>query len=505
MSRSHWTWPFVVAALTASCSSALPDLQRGRAALAAGNTEAAVRDFAPLAERGYPEAQIGLARIHGARGTPADIARAVNWYRSALKSQPTLDLPLARMLIRSGTPAALYEAEQLARGAEPRDEPQALAVLIALYTDHPELDRSGDAGNLVRRAEALNPPLRQASAAVVRWYRAAPAGVAKSDQLAAYCRTVLDILPDCYSDLARHYRAQGDTTQIEYYAELATTAYRQHRISMPVVERFARNLITQGEAGEPQPGIAYRLLSLSAEHSPAGQVLLANLLIQHPGLDRQTDPVKLLESAYANGSAEAALALGQRYMEGGPVVVEPRRAEGYLIEAARTLPAAHLALGTLYERGMLGEADPVRALDHYLSAARAGSSSADWALAQMFMASRGIVRNTINAYVFASLAAHNTRPGRTETATQSSHQIPQHDAERVALLIEAREAVAQLRKQMTPHEVEQADVLIGQELALRGTRAAILASGSDRADPISSEATLESILQADFDPQGNNQ
>lgn len=505
MRSSRWTWPFVVAALTAGCSSALPDLQRGRAALAAGNTEAAVQDFAPLAEKGYPEAQIGLARIHTARGTPADIARAVDWYRSALKSQPAVDLPLARMLIRSGAPAAVYEAEQLARGAEQRGEPRALAVLIALYTDHPELDQSGDAGNLVRRAEALNPPLPQASAAVVRWYRTAPAGVAQSDALVTYCQTVLDILPDCYSDLARHYRAQGDTTQIEHYAELATKTYRQGRISMPVVERFARHLITPGAAGEPQPSVAYRLLNLSAEHSPAGQVLLANLLIQNPALDPQTDPVPLLESAYAKGSAEAALILGQRYMDGGSIAIEPLRAEHYLLDAADTLPAAHLALGTLYERGMLGEADPVRALDHYLTAARAGSLRADWALAQMFTASRGIARNTTNAYVFASLAARNTMLNSSEAVTRLSPHNPQHEGERTALLIEQKEAATRLRTQMPQHEAEQADELIERELALRSTRAATLDSRSASADPINTETTLESVLQADFDPQGNTQ
>lgn len=495
MRSSRWTWPLVVAALTASCSSTLPDLQRGRAALAAGNTEAAVQDFAPLAERGYPEAQIGLARIHTARGTPADIARAVDWYRSALKSQPAADLPLARILIRSSAPSAVHEAEQLARGAERRGEPRALAILIALYTDHPELDQSGDTENLVRRAQALNPPLPQASAAVVRWYRTAPAGIAQSDALVTYCQTVLDILPDCYSDLARHYRAQGDTTQIERYAELATTAYRQGRISMPVVEHFARQLITPGAAGEPRPGIAYRLLNLSAERSPAGQVLLANLLTQDPSLDPQTDPIPLLEGAYAKGSADAALILGQRYMDGDSIAIEPQRAERYLLDAANTLPAAHLALGTLYERGMLGEADPARALDHYLTAARTGSPRADWALAQMFTASRGIARNTTNAYVFASLAARNS---------VSPHN-PQHEAERTALQIEQREAATRLRTQLPQHEAEQADALIERELVFRSTRAATLDAGSVSADSMNTEATLESVIHADFAPQGNPQ
>jgi len=505
MTRSRWTWPLVIAALTAGCSSALPDLQRGRAALAAGNAQAAAQDFAPLAEKGYPEAQIGLARIHAVLGTPADIARGVYWYRSALKSQPTLDLPLARMLIRSGTPASLNEAGELARSAERRGEPRALAVLIALYTDHPELDQSGDAGNLVRRAEALNPPLPPVSAAVVRWYRAAPAGVAQSDRLAAYCQTVLDILPDCYSDLARHYRAQDDTNQLERYAELAATAYRQGRMPMSVLERFARHLTTPRASGEPQPGIAYRLLNISAERSPAGQVLLANLLIQNPALDPQTNPVPLLESAYTRGSAEAALILGQRYMDGGPVAIEPARAERYLLDAADTLPAAHLALGTLYERGMLGEADPARALEQYLAAARAGSLSADWALSQMFTASRGIARNTVNAYVFASLAVRNTVRDRTEAVAQSSPRTPQDEAEPAALLIEQQEAATQLRAQMSQHEAKQADALIERELALRSTRAATLNSGSALADPINTEATLESVLQADFDPQGSPQ
>jgi alginate biosynthesis protein AlgK len=94
-------------------------------------------------------------------------------------------------------------------------------------------------------------------------------------------------------------------------------------------------------------------------------------------------------------------------MNGTRVVADPQKAERYLQDAAATQPAAHYYLGRLYKRGELGTAEPQRAAEHLLTAARGGYARADYLLAQLFSDNRGVKPNRVNAAVFASLAAGN--------------------------------------------------------------------------------------------------
>lgn len=436
--------------LAAACAAAgcagLPDLERGKLALARGDIAAAQRDLQPLANSGYPEARIRLASVYAQSESPADQARAVQWYRAGLEQDPTLDLPLARVLARSGTPEALAEAERLLRQAQDRGEPRALAELIVLFTDHPERDPYGNAQRLVQRAEALGSPLPELRAAVVRWYRKSPAGTHLGQQLALRCEEALDQLPDCHVDLVRHYRASGDAQRLDRSIEAASRAHAQGRLPQPVLERVARMLVAEDLPTEPRPEAAHRLLRQVQELSPDGQVLLARLLIDYPFLDADARPEEVLAQAYARGSAEAALALGRLYLDGRRVVADPPLAERYLQESARSLPAAQLFLGRLYERGELGESDPARALEHYLAAARGGDHRADLALARLYSANRGAKPDRVNAYIFATLAWRNAVPHAEQTRQQ-------------------------LRDAMTPAELQYAELLVQQELAARSAAA----------------------------------
>lgn len=443
MSRTRWC-AALLAALAAGCVGMpepdLPDLRRGVLALQTGDVEGAEYDLAPLARAGYLEAQVKLADLYAQLGTQASMAQAVHWYRVAFAQDPSVALPLARLLLRLNDVRQLDEAERFLHEAERRGDPRALAALIELYTDRPERDKKGVAPALVERAAAI--PTPQTEAAVVRWYRANAAQPQYARRLIERCELARDRLPECYVDLTRHYRAQGDKRRVE---ELSLAARRETiagGMPRPLAERVGWSLASDEHPGAPLPELAYPLLELAQDATPTAQVRMARLLVEYPYLDPHTNPERLLLDAVDKGSPEAALALGRLYVKGVQVAADPRKAEHYLLQAAEALPQAHYLLGQVYKRGMLGSADPVRAAHHLLTAARGGYARADLALAQLFSESRGARVNRTNAYVFASLA--------TAAAVPASAEL-----------------LAQLRAAMSAEERRAADALLRRETAAR--------------------------------------
>ena len=57
-----------------------------------------------------------------------------------------------------------------------------------------------------------------------------------------------------------------------------------------------------------------------------------------------------------------------------------------------------MALGTLYERGFLGEADMEKAVTYCTRAAQAGIAQGDEALSRLYLTGRGMMRDPIKAY-----------------------------------------------------------------------------------------------------------
>ena len=115
-------------------SDALPDLARGNAAAAEGRVEDAERDLAPLAERGYFDAQLALGRLYAQQRAPEFTSKALRWLRVVQPRTQLADVPLAHGLVRDGRRQSLSEAEQLLwRVWEQRADVDALAELISLY------------------------------------------------------------------------------------------------------------------------------------------------------------------------------------------------------------------------------------------------------------------------------------------------------------------------------------------------------------------------------------
>jgi alginate biosynthesis protein AlgK len=433
----------------------LPDLRRGQRAAEAGNIAEAERDLVPLAQMGYLDAQKALAALYAQAETPQTLEKAVHWYRVAASQDREVIVPLARVLLKLNEPSTFAEAEKFLREADKKGDPRAMAALLEFYTDHPERAAKGQVASLVGRAEKADGP--EVQGALIRWYRRNVTDEKVSAALAKRCAKAKDEVPECYVDLARHYRSRGDRKALDKLVAEAPRVHESGAMNNTVLERMAWSLVQESVPGEPMPDMAYPLLKRMMNASSTALVRVARLQVEYPHLDPQANPEKLLQAALAQGSLEAALALGRLYMNGTRVTADPQKAERYLREAAATQPAAHYFLGRMYKRGELGVADPERAAAHLLTAARGGYTRADYLMAQLFSDNRGVRPNRINAWVFASLAAQNGVAEATALATQ-------------------------LRASMPVAERKRADELLQQELVAR-TRAAQSAQQQAAASP----------------------
>lgn len=433
----------------------LPDLRRGQKAAAAGNIVEAERDLVPLAQMGYLDAQKALAGLYAQAETPQALEKAVHWYRVAASQDREVIVSLARVLLKLNEPSTFAEAEKFLREADKKGDPRAMAALLEFYTDYPDRAPKGMVTSLVARAEKSDHI--DAQSALIRWYRRNVTDEKVSTALAKRCMKAKAQVPECYVDLARFYRSRGDRKAIDKLVADVPGLHERGAMSSVVLERTAWSLVQESVPGEPLPDLAYPLLRRMMDASPTALVRVARLQVEYPHLDPQANPEKLLQTALAQGSLEAALALGRLYMNGTRVTADPQKAERYLREAAATEPAAHYFLGRMYKRGELGIADPERAASHLLTAARGGYARADYLLAQLFSDNRGVRPNRTYALAFASIAAQGG-------------------------VADATALVASLRAGMPPAERQRAEQLAQQELVAR-TRAAQSAQQQASASP----------------------
>lgn len=118
----------LIAASTLAAAPALADVKDGVDAWQAGNYQAAVAEWRPLAIAGDPDAQFNLGQAYKlGRGVPADLGQAETWYRRAakqghLQAEDNLGLVLFTANRRE-------EAMPFIRASAARGEPRAQYVL----------------------------------------------------------------------------------------------------------------------------------------------------------------------------------------------------------------------------------------------------------------------------------------------------------------------------------------------------------------------------------------
>lgn len=392
-------------------ASALPDLERGVAALDEGRLDDALTDLQPLALRGYLEAQVRLARLYAERGREDDLDRAIHWYWTAHARDPRrVRIELARVLLDKGDTTA--ELDGLLEAAQADGDPDALALRLRLYLAAPSLVAPEQVAALAR--EAAQSGRASAVEAALRWYRDRLDDPALMSDATSLCARWLDRIEDCYGVLARSYRLQGDDEALDRLIQRVESRYADRTITADAVDRTARRLITSDIDAAPRMDDAYRLFALVADRLPEARTQMGRLLIDDAGIAPDSDARTLLQSAMAAGDERAPYYLGRLLMAADSAAVDPPRAYELLRQASEDDPAAHFYLGRLLERGYLGRPDKAQAAAHYLRAARGGYAKADLALALMYWKNEGVRVDPVNAYCFARLAYHQQVPGSRE-------------------------------------------------------------------------------------------
>lgn len=387
--------------LLAAPASSLPDLARGQRAASEGRTADAERDLLPLAERGYPEARYALAKLYGRLDTAPAAALAIRWYRSVLAEKPDVALPLARLLLREPTPAALAEAESLlAKAWSQRSEIDALACLIRLYSEHPELDRKQALAAYAARAEKLD--RAETNLALIHWYRATPElsstfsgkPLGHPERLVALCRKSLDLAPECYVDLLSAARSGSDRGQLRTLAAALLSQLGAGRVTDQVAASAVRVLLSDVD-GALAEELAPRVSDLPEDDnplppSPAQSAVVASsstCSTTPVGVAKAMPPAAAKPAAAPEAPGKASQALGaepelaepilRRLLAGAvpaqvlaaalivrypylapDVDVEPLLKAG----VAQHLPQAPLYLGQLYLEGQRAARDPAAAL-----------------------------------------------------------------------------------------------------------------------------------------------
>lgn len=221
----------------------MPDLMRGKLAAQAGNDVEAESNFRPLAERGYVEAQIALAKLLARRQNQQATQEALRWFRTAAEKDPlNAEVPLARLLLQQDDPAQLAEANKLFTHAwDDRQDPEALAGLIELYTAAPGLDTGKRMATLLPTAEKLDQPVT--NGALISWYRNTREVPGHNDRLLAMCRKSLNIAPTCYVDLVRDMRARNDQKAMQQMVSAAMSQFGQGIVPIPAAASLARVLV----------------------------------------------------------------------------------------------------------------------------------------------------------------------------------------------------------------------------------------------------------------------
>lgn len=411
-----WGWHWGLCACLALHSGwllALPDLERGLQALSRGDAVQAKADLLPLAELGYTEAQIALARLYATDTSQTAQRQAEHWLREAQSQDPSARPRLIRLLLAEAPDSDPMEIDRLLTASDAAGEDDVLRLRVRLYRYYPDRFVTREAAAFAAQAAASHDPDIRSEA--LAWYRVHASSPEYADAMQQLCLRDLAMEPDCHADLVRAARLSGNTDRYQAWVTRSLAKADAGQLPDQTLERVARTLAAEDLPGSPQTKAAYTLFRQIEPRSAETRVRIAKLLLTDPSLDEQANAHDLLVDALQAGSNEAALVLGREYLRAGKPQADPVRARNLLQRAAQTDQRANYHLGRLFERGYLGRVEPERALQHYLRAARHRHPRADLALSRMFWNDRGIRVDPINAYAFALLASHH---GLADASTQ---------------------------------------------------------------------------------------
>jgi len=181
-------------------------------------------------------------------------------------------------------------------------------------------------------------------------------------------------------------------------------------------------------------GIALAMLLAAA--APAAADGAAGLKAYQAG-DYETALREFLPLAEA-GQATAQAAVGQMYLSGQGVPVDPQQAALWLERAAEGGNArARYQIGNMYAAGYGVAADDMKASYYLIKAANQNMADAQLAMAQRFYHGQGVPKDLVQSFLYAALAARQGNQDALSIANAVGAELTPEEQGRASALVAA--------------------------------------------------------------------
>ncbi|OEE86786.1 hypothetical protein A1OQ_02775 [Enterovibrio norvegicus FF-162] len=361
-----------------------------------------------LADDGYHDAKLHLARIYS---TEMNTDAAAYWYQAASEAYPYAALEYARWQVN------IADAEQAAMLYDQlwhrqHTQGNALALLVALYRKHYTMFDSKELVPLIEKLIAE----KETSLAIK--YSVAVSNVSPLySKLIQYCDENNfddDTTFSCLKLKLINAHALNDYEKMKVIRAELLEAYQSQYMSGESINEIA-NIAKNRRYGVSNIPLYISLAEISGTDDPDVWYDVAKRKIQAPD-GEDNDLAKLLEQANQlteHGHQYPHLILAESYSRGIATTQSYSKAIEHWIKASE-IPKAQRLLGETYVSGAMGETHQQLGINWLLSAARNGDAQAYLKLAEVFKEGNGIHPDASAAGVFASLHFELTQSQKSQ-------------------------------------------------------------------------------------------
>lgn len=440
--RKHYL--FATTLLASGC--ALDDTSRANHLSLNGDSSQGEEVLTRLANQGYHDAKLSLARLHASAG---EFEQASYWYLAAADAYPSAKVEYLRMQLNhadSSEIQALYDAlwqRQHAQG-------NTLNELVTLYRRYYDLF---DSQELIPEIEALlaTGDISLSLRHVVRL----PNVVPLYNDFEQYCQQI----PPFHDDSINCKKLQliravkdNDASLMKSFREQMLSGYVSGELAAEDISSIA-NIAKDRRYGQPNLPLYISLAEIIGTDIPEVWYDMAKRKIQTGNHDDSSmaDLIPQAEALVAAGYKNAHLILGRIYYQGISTAQSYTKAMEHWLKVS-DIPEAQRLIGDTYLSGALGDSYQVQGINWLLSAARNGEDNAYLKLAQVFQNGEGIKPDVSSAGVFASLHFALTQSEKSQQIlVELTPLLPPDFTDRVAREERARiQSLQGVNKDVTP-------------------------------------------------------
>lgn len=382
-----------LAAALAGCQMPA-DTSTARYLLAQGNTSQARDQLRELAEAGDSAAQVEYGKLLASdQGT--DPSEAMEWYQRAWRQHDYRAGPASLRLFKRYQGSLAFgetRARELLEPLRPRESTEDLQLaldIVALYPGAATDSQWQEWLRLYRRSCVIDcyfetyagryaQHREQFSQAEMLYGKA----LHRDPRAVEYLQDMLWKNQQPERFVAMMQALEGDVTLDGAYCLRVATLIKANATSAEHDPSVMRWLQRAADNGEP--------LALSEQ---------LRYMLAWPDYYSHREFTDKVAELMPKDPAVARFYRAQGDIQSEWYALKPERARDDLeVLVEQGMAQALMALGTLYERGFLGEADMEKAVTYYTRAAKAGIAQGDEALSRLYLTGRGMMRDPIKAY-----------------------------------------------------------------------------------------------------------